>query len=62
MVTRSVLNQDGPNEGSQDRALDKRVYLVKIRDDFCQFCTKTHVVTPYLNPLDGTVQMSGNNI
>ena len=39
------------------RAVDKREYLVIIRDNFCQFCTKTYVVTPHLNHLDKTVQM-----
>ena len=45
-----------------DRALDKREYLVIIRDNFCQFCTKTYVVTPHLNRLSGTVQIRGHNI
>ena len=27
------------------RPLDKSEYLVMIRDNFCQFCTKTYVVT-----------------
>ena len=44
------------------RALDKREYLVIIRDNFCQFCTKTYVVTTHLNRLDETVQMRGHNI
>ena len=39
------------------RALDKREYLVIIRDNFCLFCIKTYVVTPHLNCLDETVQM-----
>ena len=44
------------------RALDKREYLVIIRDNFCYFCTKTYVVTPHLNHLDETVQMRRHNI
>ena len=42
------------------RALDKREYLVIIRDNFCQFCMITYVVTPYLNRLAETVQMRGH--
>ena len=30
-----------------------------IRDNFCEFCIKTYVVTPHLNLLDETVQMRG---
>ena len=44
------------------RALDKREYLVIIRDNFCQFYIKTYVVTPHLNRLIETVQMRGHNI
>ena len=33
-----------------------------IRDNFCQFCTKTYVVTSHLNRLNETVQMRGHNI
>ena len=44
------------------RGLDKREYLVIIRDIFCQFCIKTYVVTPHLNHLDMAVQMRGHNI
>ena len=44
------------------RDLDKREYLVIIRDNFCKFCIKTFVVTPHLNRLDETVQMRGHNI
>ena len=44
------------------RALDKREYLVIIRDNFCQFCIKTYVVTSHLNRLDKTVQMRGHSI
>ena len=44
------------------RALDKREYLVIIRDNFCLFCTKSYIVTPHLNRLDETVQMRGHNI
>ena len=43
------------------RSLDKREYLVIIRDSFCQFCIKTYVVTPHLNCLE-TVQMRDHNI
>ena len=44
------------------RALDKREYLVIIRDNFCLFCFEPYVVTPHLNRLDETVQMRGHNI
>ena len=44
------------------RALDKREYLVIIRDDFCSLSIKTYVVTPHLNRLVGTVQMRGHII
>ena len=44
------------------RALDKREYLVMIKDIFSYFCIKTYVVTPHLNRLDETVQMRGHNI
>ena len=43
------------NLQSSFKALDKMEYLVIIRDNFCQFCIKTYVVTPHLN--DETVQM-----
>ena len=33
-----------------------------IRDNFCEFCIKTYVVTPHLNRLDETIQMRGHNI
>ena len=33
-----------------------------IRDNFCQFCTKTYVVTSHLNSLEETVQMRGHSI
>ena len=33
------------------RAVDKREYLVIIRDNVCKFCTKTYVVTSHLNRL-----------
>ena len=36
------------------RALDKREYSMIIRDNICQFCMKTYVVTPHLVK---TVQM-----
>ena len=32
----------------------KRGYLVIIRDNFCQFCTKTYVVTPRELPRDSS--------
>ena len=48
------------NTGSRD--LDKKEYLVIIRDNVCQFCMKPYVVTPHLNRLDETVQMRGHNI
>ena len=44
------------------RALYKRECLMIIRDNFCLFCIKTYVVTPYLNCLDKTVQIKGHNI
>ena len=44
------------------RGLSKGEYLLIIRDNFCQFCTKTYVVTPRLNCLDETVQMRAQNI
>ena len=44
------------------RALDKREYLVIIKDNFCLFCFEPYVVTPHLNHLDETVQMRGHNI
>ena len=44
------------------RVLDKREYLVIIRDNFCLFCIKTYVVTPHLNRLDETVQMRDYNM
>ena len=43
------------------RALDKREYLVVIRDNFCEFCIKTSV-TPNRNCLNETGQMRGHNI
>ena len=44
------------------RALVKREYVVIIRDNFCQFCIKSYVVTSHLNRLDEMVQMRGHNI
>ena len=41
------------------RTLDKREYLLIIRNSFCLFCIKTYVVTSHLNRLDETVQMKG---
>ena len=43
-------------------ALDKREYMMIIRDNFCKLCIKTYVVTPHLNRLVKTVQMRGHNI
>ena len=40
-------------------ALDKREYLVIIRDNFCEFCIKTYVVNP---SSDEMVQMRDHNI
>ena len=47
-------------DNGRDRALDKREYLVIIRDNFCLFCTKFYVVTPHLNRLYETVQIRGH--
>ena len=47
---------------AHDAANIQREYSVIIRDNFCQFCTKKYVVTPYLNRLDKMVQMKGPNI
>ena len=44
------------------RAVEKREYCMVIRDNFCYFCIKTYVVTPYLNHLVETVQNRGHNI
>ena len=55
------LSQPGSG-GLFSRALDKREYLMIIRDNFCLFCIKTYVVTPHLNLLIETVQMRGHNI
>ena len=64
-------NMVGPDEDSSStsklfanltRAIDKREYLVTIRDNFFLFCIKTYVVTPHLNHLDEMVQMRGHNI
>ena len=45
-----------------NRAVDKREYLVIIRDNICLFCIKTYVVTPHLNCFEETVEMRGQNI
>ena len=42
--------------------VDKKEYLVIIRDNYCQFCTKSYVVTPHLNHLNEMVQMRGHTI
>ena len=44
------------------RALNKREYMMIIRDNFCLFFIKTYVVTPHLNRLDEVVQMRRHNI
>ena len=44
------------------RALDKREYLMIIRDDFSYFTRKPYVVTPHLNCLIEMVQRMGHNI
>ena len=49
-------------QNCQNRAVDKREYLVIIRDNFCSFCLKTYDLTLHLNRLDETVQMRGHNI
>ena len=41
------------------RAVEKRAYLVIIRDNFCYFCIKTYVVTSHLKRLEETVKMRG---
>ena len=49
------------NRGANFRALNKReYYLVIIRDNLCQFCTKIYVVIPHLNRLNGSDE--GHNI
>ena len=44
------------------RALDKREYMMIIRDNFCELFIKTYVVTAHLNRLEEVVQMKGHNI
>ena len=44
------------------RALDKRGYLMIIKDNFSYFLLKPYVVTLLLNRLDETVQIMGHNI
>ena len=59
-----IIINDGGHPAT--RALDKREYLVIIRDNFCSFCIKTYGVTIHLNRLDETVvetvQLRGHNI
>ena len=43
-------------------AVDKREYLVIIRDNFVLILHKTYVVTLHLNCLNEMIQMSGHNI
>ena len=43
-------------------ALDKREYLMIIRDNFCEFFIKTYIVTPHLNRLIKAVQVRGHNV
>ena len=45
---------------SDSRALDKREYLVIIRDNFCLYCIKTYVETPHLDRFDEMVHMRGS--
>ena len=42
--------------------LNKRPYLMIIRDNFFQFFIKTYVVTPHLNHLVETFHIRGHNI
>ena len=44
------------------RALDKKEYLLTIRDNFYKLCINTYVLTPNLNRLSETVQIRGHNI
>ena len=45
-----------------NRALDKKKYLMIMRDVFSYFSFKLYVMTPHLNRLDETVQMRDHNI
>ena len=45
-----------------DRALDKKEYLMIIKDFFSYFSLKLYVMTPHLNHLDETVQMRDHNM
>ena len=36
--------------------------MVIIKDDFCQFCIKTYIVTPHPNRLNEMVLIRGHNI
>ena len=56
-----LQNNRAQNPGSI-RALDKREYLVIIRDNFREIGIKTYVVTTHLNRLEETFQMRGHNI
>ena len=42
------------------RALDKKEYLVIIKDYFCQFCMKAYVVTPHLNCFEQDSSVEGS--
>ena len=55
-----IIINDGGHPAT--RALDKREYLVIIRDNFCSFYIKTYGVTIHLNRLDETVQLRSHNI
>ena len=45
------------------RAVEKKEYLMIIRDDFVSSAEKhNYVVTPHLNRLDETIQMRVHNI
>ena len=49
MINRTLLSKAGSI--TSFRALDKKRYLMIIRDNFCKFCIKTYIVTPHLNHL-----------
>ena len=44
------------------RTVDKREYVVIIRDNFCYFYINIYVVTSHLNGQDETVHIRGHNI
>ena len=55
LEVRTVYEGNTPRVWS--RALDKREYLMIIKDNFCYFCIKTYVVTLHRNRLIKSVQM-----